>query len=279
MPNDDLECERLGTFQPPSRGIMRKRSLKTDLQHNLIILTLGGRLGLAPPNDPDSKVKRVLDVGMGMGIWAVDFSDEHPESQVIGVDLSPIQPNFVPPNVEFFVDDIEESWSFSEPFDYVYSRMMTFSIKSWPEYIRNIYDKLTPGGYVELLEIDLYGKSDDGILKEHHELSRLVRLLDEASTKIGRKFQDNKKNKDILRDTGFVDIVETTFKWPSGPWPREKKYKELGQWVLGWSKEEVIVYLARVRKEMSDKSIHAYWSIYSTYGRRPLEPKGKAEDE
>jgi hypothetical protein len=175
---------------------------------------------------------------------------------------------------------------------------------------------LTPGGYVELLEIDLYGKSDDGTLKEHHELSRLARLLDEASTKIGRKFQDNKKNKDILRDTGFVDIVETTFKWPSGPWPREKKYKELGQWyntnmdafqgleslamaaftrVLGWSTEEVIVHLARVRKEMSDKSIHAYWSMYvlhdlyglivansfrySTYGRRPLEPKGKAEDE
>ncbi|KAI8682056.1 hypothetical protein NCS55_00459900 [Fusarium keratoplasticum] len=274
MPNDDLECERL------------------DLQHHLFILTLDGRLGLAPPNDPDSKVKRVLDVGTGTGIWAVDFGDEHPEAQVIGVDLSPIQPSFVPPNVEFFVDDIEEPWSFSQPFDYIHSRMMTFSIKSWPEYIRKIYDNLAPGGYVELIEIDLYNKSDDGTLKEHHELSRLVRLLDEASTKIGRRFQDNKKNKDILRDTGFVDIVETTFKWPSGPWPREKKYKELGQWtnanmdayqglealvmaaftrVLGWTKEEVVIHLAMVRKEISDKRIHAYWTIYSTYGRRPVE--------
>ncbi|KAI8680666.1 hypothetical protein NCS56_00472400 [Fusarium sp. Ph1] len=292
MPNDDLECERLGNFQPPFRFIMRKHLLKPDLQHHLFILTLDGRLGLAPPNDPDSNVKRVLDVGTGTGIWAVDFGDEHPEAQVIGVDLSPIQPSFVPPNVEFFVDDIEEPWSFSQPFDYIHSRMMTFSIKSWPEYIRKIYDNLAPGGYVELLEIDLYNKSDDGTLKDHHELSRLVRLLDEASTKIGRKFQDNKKNKDILRDTGFVDIVETTFKWPSGPWPREKKYKELGQWtnanmdafqglealvmaaftrVLGWTKEEVVVHLAMVRKEISDKRIHAYWTIYSTYGRRPLE--------
>ncbi|KAM6535882.1 hypothetical protein FALCPG4_005411 [Fusarium falciforme] len=274
MPNDDLECERL------------------DLQHHLFILTLDGRLGLAPPNDPDSKVKRVLDVGTGTGIWAVDFGDEHPEAQVIGVDLSPIQPSFVPPNVEFFVDDIEEPWSFSQPFDYIHSRMMTFSIKSWPEYIRKIYDNLAPGGYVELVEIDLKNKSDDGTLTEHHELSRLVRLLDEASIKIGRRFQDNKKNKDILRDTGFVDIVETTFKWPSGPWPREKKYKELGQWsnanmdayqglealvmaaftrVLGWTHEEVIVHLAMVRKELADKRIHTYWSIYSTYGRRPLE--------
>jgi len=73
--------------------MMRNRSLKPDLQHHLVTLTLGDRLGLAPPNDPDSKVKRVLDVGTGTGIWAVDFGDEHPEAKVIGVDLSPIQPS------------------------------------------------------------------------------------------------------------------------------------------------------------------------------------------
>lgn len=93
MPNDDLECERLGTVQPPLKVIVRRCSLKPDLQHNMFIRTLGGRLGLAPPNDPNSKVKRVLDVGTGTGIWALDFGDEHPEAQVIGVDLSPIQPN------------------------------------------------------------------------------------------------------------------------------------------------------------------------------------------
>ena len=58
----------------------------------MFILTLDNRLGLAPPNDPDSKVKRVLDVGTGTGIWAIDYADEHPDAKVIGVDLSPIQP-------------------------------------------------------------------------------------------------------------------------------------------------------------------------------------------
>ncbi|TXB96617.1 hypothetical protein FocTR4_00011352 [Fusarium oxysporum f. sp. cubense] len=262
LPNDDVEKERL------------------DLQHNLFILMLDNKLGLAPPNDPNSKAKRVLDVGTGTGIWAIDYADEHPEAKVIGVDLSPIQPDFVPPNVEFFIDDIEEPWNFSEPFDYVHMRLITF------------LSNLVPGGYVELLEIDLFAHSDDSTLTEDHHLSKLIHLLDEASTKIGRPFQDNKKNKDILRDAGFVDIVEAVFKWPTNRWPLDKRYKEIGEWnnlnmdsfkglealsmaaltrVLGWSQEEVTVFLAKVRRDLNDRTIHAYWPVYSTYGRRPLD--------
>ncbi|KXH68315.1 hypothetical protein CSAL01_01779 [Colletotrichum salicis] len=71
IPNDASESDRL------------------DLQHNLFLLTLDNKLGLAPPNAPNSKVKRVLDVCTGTGIWAVDFGEEHPEAEVLGIDLSP----------------------------------------------------------------------------------------------------------------------------------------------------------------------------------------------
>lgn len=54
-----------------------------DLQHNLFLLTFDDKLGLAPPNKPDVKVKHVLDIGTGTGIWAIDYADEHPEAQVI----------------------------------------------------------------------------------------------------------------------------------------------------------------------------------------------------
>lgn len=50
----------------------------------MFLLTFDNRLGTAPPNKKDSgiEVKRVLDVGTGTGIWAMEFGDEHPETEV-----------------------------------------------------------------------------------------------------------------------------------------------------------------------------------------------------
>lgn len=50
---------------------------------------------------------RVLDMGTGTGIWAIDVADEFPNAEVVANDLSPIQPQNVPVNVRFEVDDIE----------------------------------------------------------------------------------------------------------------------------------------------------------------------------
>lgn len=70
FPNDDSENDRL------------------DMQHHLFNLTFNGKLFLTPI--PESKkLGRVLDLGTGTGIWAIDFADTHQESEVVGVDLSP----------------------------------------------------------------------------------------------------------------------------------------------------------------------------------------------
>ncbi|KAM0549193.1 hypothetical protein ACHAPJ_009502 [Fusarium lateritium] len=132
LPNDEAENERL------------------DLQHHLFLVTFNDKLGLSPPNSFESSAKRVLDLGTGTGIWAIDYADEHPQAEVIGIDLSPIQPDFVPPNVRFIIDDIDEDWNYGEKFDYVHSRMMMFSIVDWEKYLRKIYKSLAPGGYIEI---------------------------------------------------------------------------------------------------------------------------------
>jgi methylase of polypeptide subunit release factors len=44
-----------------------------DLQHHLFAMTFDGALGLCPLNSREVEVNRVLDVGTGTGIWAMDY--------------------------------------------------------------------------------------------------------------------------------------------------------------------------------------------------------------
>lgn len=45
--------------------------LKADLQHHMYFLTLDSKLYAAPI--PKEQLNRVLDLGTGTGIWAMDF--------------------------------------------------------------------------------------------------------------------------------------------------------------------------------------------------------------
>ncbi|OHW98214.1 methyltransferase domain-containing protein [Colletotrichum incanum] len=278
MHNDDRENERL------------------DLQHNLFICTFDDRLGTAPPNNWDQKVGRVLDVGTGSGIWAVDFGDEHPESERSPVSIyqlsSPplcyngaltnvVLTYIVLPNVRFEIDDIEEPWTFSQPFDYIHSRIMTGSIRDWNS-------NLSPGGYLELNEVDAVPTSDDGTLTEECNLLKSFNLWAEGLAVIGSPFEKFARMERVLKDVGFEDVHIERFKWPTNSWPKDPKHKELGIWNfenlapnlegmfmasytrgLHWTKEEVLVMVADARKDFADRNIHAYFNIWSIYGKKP----------
>ncbi len=80
-----------------------------------------------------------------------------------------------------------------------------------------------------------------------------------------------------MEEAGYVDIVETKFAWPLGPWVKGEKIKTLGIWgkenflsvIQGLSMAvmtrglkmtpvEVEVLLASVRKEVMGRKIHCY---------------------
>lgn len=73
------------------------------------------------------------------------FADEHPSAEVIGTDLSPIQPGLVPPNLWFVIDDAESQWVYPYPFEFVHLRTIGGSIEDVPKPLRQIYEKSYPG--------------------------------------------------------------------------------------------------------------------------------------
>ncbi|KAH0428583.1 hypothetical protein CcaCcLH18_08940 [Colletotrichum camelliae] len=264
-------------------------------QYQLCQLTFENRLNFAPVYHPH----RVLDVGCGIGMWAIDFGEEHPESEVIGVDLSPVQPGFTPPNVHYEIDDLEEEWSFSRKFDYIHSMMMTGAFRDWPNFHRqafesvaspttDLHSNLNPGGWLEIQDIDFPMRCDDGTIPPECDLGRWNDLMMEAGRRSGFLLDTCGRAAEMMAHAGFIDIVRIPFKWPINQWPRDVRHKTLGLWTeanfsvglesmtlalftrfMGWRKEEVWDFSARASAEWRDVRRHGYFDVYVTYGRKP----------
>ncbi|KAJ4293943.1 hypothetical protein N0V88_005457 [Collariella sp. IMI 366227] len=265
------------------------------LQHNLFLMTLGNKLW-ACPHINEQELKRVLDAGTGTGIWAMEFADEHPSTKVVGTDLSPIQPSMVAPNVEFFVDDLEQEWTFVEKFDFIYARMMTGSIKNWPRFFEQAYAYVLISllgvrlirAYLEVADAMFPVACDDGSFPEDSALQKWAKLVVKASSMIGAPINSALQYKQQMMDAGFLDVHQVEYKWPINAWAKDTKHKQLGAWslinnlqgvaafsymlftaVLGFSKEEIEVMLVDVRKDIKNTNYHGYWPVYMVYGRKP----------
>ncbi|KXT06715.1 hypothetical protein AC578_8536 [Pseudocercospora eumusae] len=270
MPNDAEEQDRL------------------DLHHHIYRLALEGALHRAPL---PPTIQRVLDFGCGTGIWAIDFADEYPDAEVLGTDLSPIQPGWLPPNCKFYVDDVESDWTWAanEAFDYIHGRGMGGSVADWPLLYSRIYEHLKPGGWVEMQEYEAWISSDDDPeLTKAPNVKRWQELIDQASSQFGKKMNVAADQRKWIEEAGFEDVREDVWKIPIGTWAKNKKLKEVGRYqrehmimcveaftlapltrVLGWTMDEAQVLMAGVRNEFRDPKIHLLTIFHFVYGRKP----------
>ncbi|CAM1511879.1 Fc.00g093920.m01.CDS01 [Cosmosporella sp. VM-42] len=259
-----------------------------DINHHCQTLGLDGKLYLAPLSD---KITKAVDIGTGTGIWAIDFADEFPGCEVIGTDISPIQPGWAPPNLQFQIDDCTREWTFADnSLDYVHIRFLAGCIQDWTALFKQVYRCLKPGGYIESMEPSAYMESDDGTVDEGSAMSQWGPIFVAGSRKMGRSFtivQDETQNKSMA-EAGFVDIQEKLYKSPIGGWPKDERLRQIGQYAQyvmeadfeglilymanileGWSREQIQVYIAHLRREIRSGKKHAWYWQKIVWARKP----------
>jgi len=269
LPNDETEMER------------------EDMKHAMVVNLCGGKLHFAPLDEP----RNIIDIGTGTGIWAIDVGDEYPSAQVLGIDLSPIQPLWVPPNVKFMVDDAESPWLHpSDFFDFVHIRHMSSAIKDWPGVLEQAHKAMKPGAWIELQELDFQTQCDDDTMKDDYIVSKFLNLVKEGLAVFGVDLLAMRRNAEMLQAAGFVNVQEKIFKVPLGTWPRHKTMKLIGLYLrsvmydglqgismgpftraLSWTPAEVELYLVGVRKELMNSSTHSYIPFHVVYGQKAAE--------
>ncbi|KAK0507155.1 hypothetical protein JMJ35_010193 [Cladonia borealis] len=246
LPNDEQEQARL------------------DLQHHVLHLAFKRTLYFAPISE---KTPAILDLGTGTGIWAIEVGPSPLRHQalllmwlnIIGTDLSPIQPRWVPPNIKFEVDDLELPWTFPHHFDLIHTRIMNGSIRDWPQLFRQSFNHCKPGGWMECQEL-------------------VAGLILQVSGEFLRR---------QMTEAGFENITLREFILLVGDWPADPELQNIGRYqlvtmldgihaftialwtrFLGYKEEEVQVFLAYLREEFMLGHIHCYWLLYVVYGQK-----------
>ena len=138
---------------------------------------------------------------------------------------------------------------------------------------------LSPGGYFESHEVKIRLGNDSKEIFEDDPLALWCKYMRDSIVKMDRNLDPEVNDTvDAMRRIGFVDIVVRPFKLPLGPWETEEDLKNggLAQLIaldvglqsislaaftrlLGWTKEEVEVFLASVRKDMKAKANDGFY--------------------
>lgn len=139
---------------------------------------------------------------------------------------------------------------------------------------------LKPGGWVELVEFHVIPSSYDNSLPENSQIMELYNLLADIGGKIGIDLAVAQKFKSKMEAAGFEEVQERVFDLPLGDWGEGRRMKEIGLFqryqmteglhgiafglltrVAGWSPQRVEAFLAGVRREMKDRSVHSFYKV------------------
>ncbi|KAL8710403.1 MAG: hypothetical protein Q9220_005004 [cf. Caloplaca sp. 1 TL-2023] len=210
---------------------------RIDIKHHVAMLLSGGNLHLAPLLNP----RRILDIGTGTGIWAIEMAEKYPESQEC-------RHRHTKPGGYFELQELDCRFSSDDG-----TLLPTSNLAYWSDMITEAaaeYNRPIPHytDYVHWFEKAGFTDIRQVVFKSPTNPWPKNKLLKE----VGR-FQL------VAHIEGLEGI-------------------SLGLLTRGleWKPEEVKVLMAKIRPELKDRGIHSYQTKVFVTGRKPdkLRPSG-----
>ncbi|KAM5360238.1 hypothetical protein ACJZ2D_013895 [Fusarium nematophilum] len=272
LPNDDAEQVREG------------------LKHKLYLdYLLDGKLFLAPIGDHPQKI---VDLGTGVGILSIPVAENFPSARVIGTDLSPIQPHWTPPNVEFRVEDLEDEnrpWTrIYADADLIHIRALLQTLRRPRQLLERAFECLKPGGWIEIHEVLPHVFSTDETVDDGHPMNKFYRLIEGSFTNTyGWNLRFPYHIFTTLREIGFANVQQRHSHTPIGRWHHEAKMREMGiftqniteDWIVSLLSRTEVMGLSEAEAEELGQSvfdafnnprIHAQYDWIDCWAQKPL---------
>ncbi|KAI9509636.1 S-adenosyl-L-methionine-dependent methyltransferase [Russula earlei] len=240
MPADEDELRRFELFHRMIRFVFDDKNYVGPVE-----------TVLSPDRDTGGERLRVLDMGTGGGLWAVDMADEFPHVDVTGVDLAPLQPRNVPSNCTFELCDLDcHCLPYpSNSYDVVHARNMHSGIHDYPQFLSELTRILRPGGVLILIEFDLRPVVDGrftladaksgipGWCAVAEEVQRALRMRGVDTTVPERMGE-------LVHGMGRYDhVFQQHADIPVGFWPKDPTLLTVGQ--LAWMESDLLILAMR----------------------------------
>ncbi|TGJ81717.1 hypothetical protein E0Z10_g7052 [Xylaria hypoxylon] len=260
---------------------------REDMLHAMMLEATNGQLFFAPISNHPLKI---LDMGTGTGIWAIEIADKYPSAEVVGVGASCAPKTIaviltrtlltcgvggIPSNCKFLIDDVEDTWENGRDWDFIHARNMIPILRDPVKLLKNAYENMRPGAWIELQDVDGMVHCDDGTLPPDWPILVFTNIMVEAFAKFGTKSHAAVFGGQYLVESGFVNIQHHTIKLPYGTWPRDRTMRLIGLYYrtaaeqflpamgalqmpsMGWQPEEIEAFFASCRNAMRDPDVHA----------------------